>query len=268
MSLIGGTLGIHLLNLASKRGAVLQGEESTAYTGKSKLEVLLGPHVWQETRGKTVLDFGCGKGPDTVELAERGAARVIGLDIRQRWLRIANEYAESRGVSHKCLFAQAHDYHEPVDVIVCVDSFEHFADPADVLRQMAALLKPHGKVLVSFGWPWYHPLGGHIFSVFPWAHLVFTEGALIGWRSLYKTDGARNFTEAGLNRMTIHRFQRLVRESPLRFASFEMVPIRRLARVHNALTREFTTATIRCTLVHANAAAKAVATARGGARPV
>ena len=73
-------------------------------------------------------------------------------------------------------------------------------------------LQPGGEVLVSFGPTWYHPLGGHLFSVFPWAHLIFSEKALISWRSAFKTDGATRFSEVagGLNQMTIAKFEALV----------------------------------------------------------
>jgi hypothetical protein len=106
-------------------------------------------------------------------------------------------------------------------------------------------------VLTSFGPTWYHPLGGHLFSVFPWAHLVFTEKALIRWRSDFKTDRATKFGEVagGLNQMTIKRFERVVAESPFRFEHLELVPIRKLRRVANRLTREATTAIVRCKLV-------------------
>ncbi len=48
--------------------------------------------------------------------------------------------------------------------------------------------------------------------------------------------------------MTISRFIRLVEASPLRFASFELLPIRPLRLIANRLTREFTTAAVRCVL--------------------
>ena len=71
------------------------------------------------------------------------------------------------------------------------------------------------------------------------------------WRSTFKTDGATRFSEVagGLNQMTIARFEALVANSPLRFASLELVPIRQLRRFHNRLTREFTTTIVRCRLV-------------------
>ena len=98
MSLIGGALGIALLNLASRNGAVERCDVATAYIGRSKLEVLLGPRIWDQTRDKDVLDFGCGPGGEAVEIAERGARRVIGIDVRQRWLDLGVEHA-SRAAS-------------------------------------------------------------------------------------------------------------------------------------------------------------------------
>jgi hypothetical protein len=50
--------------------------------------------------------------------------------------------------------------------------------------------------------------------------------------------------------MTIRRFRKVVERSPLKFKTFELMPIRPLRRFHNRLTREFTTSTVRCSLVH------------------
>lgn len=246
MSLIGGALGIALLNLASRNGAIERSEVATAYIGRSKLEVLLGPRIWDQTRDKVVLDFGCGPGSEAIEIAEHGARHVIGVDVRQKWIDLALEHAAERGVDDKCTFVT--EWREPVDLIVSLDSFEHFSDPAGVLRHMRTLLRPDGKVLAAFGPTWYHPLGGHIYSVFPFSHLLFSERALVRWRSLHKTDGATTIAESGLNKMTIRHFIRLVEASPLRFASFELLPIRPLRWIANRVTREFTTAAVRCVL--------------------
>jgi SAM-dependent methyltransferase len=248
LGVIGGTLGIRLLNYASRGGTVsAYPAVATAYAHRSKLEVLFGPEVWDSVRGKEVLDFGCGEGNEAVDVALHGARRVIGLDLYDKWLNASARLAEAKGVTDKCVFGR--EWSEPVDVILSVDSFEHFADPADILERMRGLLKSDGCVLASFGPTWYHPLGGHFFSVFPYAHLLCSESALVRWRSLYKKDGARSFTESGLNRMTIRRFEKLVAASPFRFAWFEAVPIRRLRPLANRLTREFTTAVVRCRLV-------------------
>jgi SAM-dependent methyltransferase len=248
MGIIGGLLAYHLLRRISSDGETGYCDGS-AYQGVSKLEKLLGTGIWKETKDKVVIDFGCGDGDDAVEVAERGARRVIGIDIRERALARAREKAVARGVADRCTFASQSD--EKADVILSLDAFEHFDDPAAILRVMRKLVKDDGWVIAAFGPTWYHPLGGHLFSVFPWAHLLFTEKSLIRWRSDFKTDGATRFCEAegGLNQMTIRRFETLVGASDFKFEEFEAVPIRRIHRLANRLTREFTTAIIRCKLV-------------------
>jgi SAM-dependent methyltransferase len=220
----------------------------SAYRDKSKLETLLGADLLNRLRRKTVIDFGCGEGSEAIELAERGAERVIGIDIRESCLEAARHNAARAGLEKRCTFVR--HTQERADYIVSIDSFEHFRNPAGILGRMATLLKPEGEVLAAFGPTWYHPLGGHLFSIFPWCHLVFGEEALIRWRANFHTDGATRFsnTDGGLNRMTIGRFERLIAASPFEVASLELAPIRKLRRLHGRLTREFTTATVRCRL--------------------
>ncbi len=214
------------------------------YEGKSKLKMTLGD-IRGLVRGKTVIDFGCGEGLESVELARIGAGRVIGIDIRDSMLAKAAANARTAGMHECCEFTTATS--TKADILICLDSFEHFADPATVLATMYDLLKPGGTVLTSFVWTWYHPFGGHLFSVFPWAHLLFSEEALIRWRAQIRSDGATRFgeVEGGLNQMTIARFEKLVSASPFRVERLELVPIRKLRPLHCRMTREFTTALIR-----------------------
>ena len=248
MSIIGGSLGYKLLRRISINGETGYCDGS-AYHGISKLEKLLGERIWKETKDRVVIDFGCGDGDDTVEVAQRGAKRVIGVDIRERALAKGRKTAVERGVAERCAFVTETD--EQADVILSLDAFEHFDDPAAILRIMRKLVKDDGCVIAAFGPTWYHPLGGHLFSVFPWSHLLFTEKSLIRWRSDFKTDGATRFCEAegGLNQMTIRRFKTLVGESDFKFEELELVPIRRIQILANRLTQEFTTAIVRCKLV-------------------
>jgi SAM-dependent methyltransferase len=223
-------------------------EAPATYTAANKLETLCGSSFWKLIRGKRVLDFGCGHGEEAMAIAERGAARVVGVDIRSD---VANEAERRRSLRQiaNCVFATEYSAPGSIDVIVSIDSFEHFPDPAGVLGTMASLLAPGGIVVAAFGWPWFHPNGSH-FPLFPWAHLVLSESDVMAWRSRYKTDGARRYTEieGGLNGMSIRRLRRLVAASPLEFRSFETVPIRAVRWLHCRLTREFFTAVVRFTL--------------------
>lgn len=218
-----------------------------AYAGKSKLQTLLGSALLAELRGMTVIDFGCRTGIEAIEMA-RYAKQVIGIDILEDKLAEARRQAASAGADN-CIFTTKAE--AKADIIISLDSFEHFDDPAHILEVMFDLLLKGGKVMISFGPTWFHPNGGHLFSVFPWAHLIFSEAALIRWRSDFRHDGATRFgeVEGGLNQITIRRFKQIVAQSRFHLRSLETVPIRRLAPIHCRLTEEFTTSIVRCTLV-------------------
>lgn len=247
---IGGTIGYQLLRRLGREAAAGGGPcDGSVYEGRSKLEVTFGPGIWDFLAERTVVDFGCGIGTEAIEMAQKGAKRVIGLDIRSDVLETARLAAREAGVEDRCIFVT--ELAERADVVISVDSFEHYDDPSGVLRTMRGLIHDDGCVLVSFGCPWFHPYGGHLFSVFPWAHLVFTESALIRWRSDFKTDGATRFNEVagGLNQMTVRRFRNLLAASDFAVREFETVPIRRLRRLWNPLMTEFLTSIVKCTLV-------------------
>jgi SAM-dependent methyltransferase len=218
----------------------------------SKLESFFGSHIYEELRHKTVVDFGCGTGWTCVEMALNGVERVIGVDIVEQNLENARALAAKHGVSDRCLFARSVD--EPADVVISLDAFEHFADPSAILAAMRELLKDDGMAMISFGYTWYHPLGGHLFSVFPWAHLIFTEDAFMRWRSEFKDDGATRFGEVrgGLNQMTVARFERIISQSPFEVASRNFRPIRAVRWLYGSLTRELFTSTMQFKLVPRN----------------
>lgn len=250
MGIIGGRLGYRLLHRIASEGGSKYCADGVPeiYQGRSKLEVLFGRQLWEYLADKVVIDFGCGYGGEVIDIAQHGARRAIGLDLREHVLVEARRRAEAQGVADRCTFTTATD--EKADVIMSVDAFEHFSDPPEILRIMRGLIKEDGRAIVSFGPTWYHPIGGHSFSVFPWAHLIFTEPALLRWHRDFRGDGATRFreVEGGLNQMTIRGFEGIVAASDFEFESFEAVPIRRLRPLHNRLTREFCSSIVRCRL--------------------
>jgi len=134
MGVIGGRLGYQLLRRLGGSPPRRDLCSGAAYRDRSKLEVLLGPGIWRNCADKVVLDFGCGTGDDAVEIAQRGARRVIGLDIRESVLKVARQRAREAGVADRCVFATQAP--EPVDVVVSLDGFEHYADPGGALASM------------------------------------------------------------------------------------------------------------------------------------
>lgn len=215
-----------------------------------RMERITESKDWRSWRDLTIVDFGCGYGDGAIEMAKCGIGRVVGVDIREDVLAEAKGKALAVGVGEVCEFVRQF---KPgaADVIISMDAFEHFADPESVLELMARYLSDGGRVVTSFGPTWFHPRGGHLFSMFPWAHLLLSESALCRWRRDFRRDGAEQFheVEGGLNRMTIRRFEKLVAASPFQIERWSPRPIGPLRLLHNRWTREFTTSVIDCVLV-------------------
>ena len=122
-----------------------------AYEGKSKLRVLMGEEFFASSAARVVIDFGCGKGTEAVEMALRGARRVIGIDIRESVLAEARQQAHATGVQNTRHFACSTT--EQADIIVSIDAFEHFSEPAKMLLLMSTLLRPTGRYSPALGPP-------------------------------------------------------------------------------------------------------------------
>ena len=241
-----GSLQYAALERFCKREKTVEGQPDTS-TPYSKLDFHFGSEWRDAVRGRAVADFGCGSAREVIEIAHAGARVVYGIEISETYLRQARQRIASSDVSDRCRLLTTGDC-EPADVVFSFDAFEHFEKPREILQQMYSLLKPGGKLYVSFGPTWYHPMGGHAFSPFPWAHIFCSESALVRWRNLYFPGTSVSINTSGLNRMTVRRFLSLCRESGFAVEKEQIVPIRRLRFLHNRLTREFTTAVVRVIL--------------------
>jgi 2-polyprenyl-6-hydroxyphenyl methylase/3-demethylubiquinone-9 3-methyltransferase len=104
--------------------------------------------------GKSVLDVGCGGGILAESMAGRGAAAVLGIDLAQKPLRVAQLHALESGVErldYREVSAEALAAEQPAafDVVTCMEMLEHVPDPASVVRACATLVRPGGQVFFS-----------------------------------------------------------------------------------------------------------------------
>jgi SAM-dependent methyltransferase len=250
MGLLGGSIGVRILRTIAPD--LPQRDSADVDETDGKIDAAFGGRLPAALAGKTVIDFGCGDGQQAIAMARAAPdCHVIGLDIQQKHLDRARQRVRHAGLEDRCSFAM--NTNERADLIVSFDAFEHFSDPLEILNIMSKLLKPDGEVLVSFGPTWLHPYGGHLFSVFPWAHLIFTERALIRWRARFRQDGAQRFgeVEGGLNQIRIAEFERLVEASRLSIDWLETVPIRGMSILRHRYLREFGSSLVRCRLIPA-----------------
>ncbi len=102
--------------------------------------------------GKLILDVGCGGGILSESMARRGA-RVLGIDLSQAVLEVAELHALEAGVTvgYQCSSAEELARERPAafDAVTCMEMLEHVPDPAAALAALAALVKPGGDVIVS-----------------------------------------------------------------------------------------------------------------------
>lgn len=213
-------------------------------------------------QGKTVLDYGCGPGWQAVAMGVRcGAKSVFGLDIRDDWVEHGRALAAEHNAGQVTFGTQVPpELNGTFDVVISISAFEHFADPARELERMSTLVRPGGTVLLTWAEPWYSPNGSHFGSYaripgteipIPWMNLFFSDQALLTLRSRFRTDRPQRLedVEGGLNRMTIARFERILKESGLEVHELTLFPVKGLAGVTRIpVLRELLTTAVSCKL--------------------
>lgn len=99
-----------------------------------------------EHPGKTVLDFGCGPGHDTILFCEFGAGHVFYYDISPLALEIVDARLELHGLADHA--SPASRPLPKVDYIHCAGVLHHAEYPSVLLRDLRHALKPGGEIRV------------------------------------------------------------------------------------------------------------------------
>jgi 2-polyprenyl-6-hydroxyphenyl methylase / 3-demethylubiquinone-9 3-methyltransferase len=102
--------------------------------------------------GARVLDVGCGGGILSEAMARKGA-RVLGIDMAQAALQVAELHALESGVKLEYRLAAPEDLAAAspghFDIITCMEMLEHVPEPEQVLSALATLVHPGGHVFIS-----------------------------------------------------------------------------------------------------------------------
>lgn len=96
--------------------------------------------------GDNVLDVGCGIGQHLAALGPKSLR--VGVEISLGALRRA------QALSDEVVFIQANAYRLPFssssfDTVLSIDVVEHLEHPADLLREMSRILRPHGCLILQ-----------------------------------------------------------------------------------------------------------------------
>lgn len=105
-------------------------------------------------QGKKVLDVGCGGGILAEAMAKAGAKEVLGIDLAEKSIRVAQMHgleSACSGLSYRVVSAEALAEEMPhqFDVVTCMEMMEHVPDPAAIVGACARLIKPGGWVFFS-----------------------------------------------------------------------------------------------------------------------
>jgi SAM-dependent methyltransferase len=205
------------------------------------------PRLSALVSGKRVVDFGCGTGYQSIALVKKHDCSVVGVDSNHPTLMKAIENAKYHNVSSRELSfvdSISGDMLNSFDVVLSQNSFEHFANPENVLDEMGSLLNDSGIILLTFGPPWLAPWGSHMhfFCKVPWVNVLFPEEVVMKARSHFRSDGAKRYVdvESGLNKMTIAKFESIVSLCNWKFADKKYECVKGIKWVSKVpLLREF-----------------------------
>jgi len=113
--------------------------------------------------GRSFLDVGCGNGLYSLELARRGAGKVLGIDIAEVMVDLCKRASEAENLNDRCTFIQTDllEYDgkdSEFDVSFGIGLFDYIRDPLPVLRKMRELSRD--KAIMSFPrlWTWRAPV--------------------------------------------------------------------------------------------------------------
>jgi cyclopropane fatty-acyl-phospholipid synthase-like methyltransferase len=101
-----------------------------------------------------VLDLGCGTGKPAVQLARNTGAKVLGVSISTGDVQLGSQRAAAEGLSDQVTFqhgdAMALDLPEAsFDSVLGIELMVHVPDRATVLKQIARVVKPGGRVVLT-----------------------------------------------------------------------------------------------------------------------
>nr|MDO8117311.1 class I SAM-dependent methyltransferase [Candidatus Sigynarchaeota archaeon] len=132
----------------------------------------------------TVADVGSGPGLATAFFAKRGYKMRL-YDRCKPFLLFAQESYKKQGIDAEFIFADidkdtAIFQRNGCDAVICIDAFEHFKDPVQVLRHFLLLLGNKGRVYLTTP-----NFGNRVFSLIEKAWDVV--GRTPGWSDLHIT---------------------------------------------------------------------------------
>ncbi len=91
-------------------------------------------------KGRTFLDVGCGNALYSLELARKGAGKVVGIDIAEVMIGLCRQASDAENLSDICTFIQTdlleYNPDQKFDVSFGIGLFDYIKNPLPVLTKM------------------------------------------------------------------------------------------------------------------------------------
>jgi len=102
-----------------------------------------------DAKGKRILDIGSGIGGPAFEMARTHGASVVGIDLEEPLVKLANQRAEAKGLAGQCTFRTVEvgpfEFEdESFDIVVSSGALTQTQDKGAVFRECFRILKPGG----------------------------------------------------------------------------------------------------------------------------
>ena len=180
-------------------------------------------------KNKKVLDFGCGHGSLTLDIAALGAQKVIGIDLEINLINFAKKNLDQNfpalkdKVEFELIDLLTTDKFKDIDYIVTKDTFEHSLDLDQILEKFYQILKKDGKAFVGFGplYNFYNGDHGRAEAMLPWFHIIIPEKILIKRLNKKYKKNLKKIEDLGLSKYSFKDYLRLFKESKFEITYFK-----------------------------------------------
>jgi len=103
-----------------------------------------------DLKGKTVLDLGCGYGHNCIDFVKRGADKVVGIDISEKMLSVAEKESHDDKIEYRNMsMTDISELGEKFDFIYSSLAFHYVKDFDAFAKDMYSVLNAEGHLLFS-----------------------------------------------------------------------------------------------------------------------